>query len=990
MASRTVYTVSVLVLVILINRNQCDSDVRTEQLNSTVEIKAVDSVGTNVTRLSDIEPEKTLRNVEMQSTSNDTSNDNEVKLTTATEEYTTTETPIGTETMKADEIPKLQPHTLDNTKNNVDEIATIMDATESIVSTLAGLDNHVYKRIDEPNQDIYQSPGNNERMEFNSTLPPPTTTPAQQTIQASLKSPENAVDPQGQRSPKTDNTKPPPTDARTLTPKPESISVLSKSRTLKAWLEDSWIRSPAGILVPLRPSALNRALAVWNDLTEEGLDISDIVIVGYDSNGVNWRSRHSLQPSSAGSGARAVSEALSKLLLKYQDFNANSEDGTMRALASAAKLVPYDSALFVVTDRGPADLQRLPLALRALVQKRLKVYTIWTDPDTSSESIAEFHEMSNISRHTEGDVLPYSIQVMDMEDSGNMASVDENGWGPTNTLNSRHGRVNSQLEADQYETLLVRRGGGEALSLGVAVENGVSALRIFIEGAVEHAVLYPPNSGPQIDLYNTTSVSRFSKSSRTEGFNPRDVILVFPGQMMETDMLSVIPASPPASDGSMVGLWHLSIKCDSCDYRLRISARALLHFDIENEKPDMLKFRITGPVSSVRDSTLIDEYGTELAKLSYSYPPLSKEAENAAESLTTELLADVPLPNVKGSRVYAQIAGRDIKGEPFVRLAGPLAYQSRMGRSASLVFPDSRNDLELVEEANLKAHYAQLQYNDSNILPNNRAMSQVSNHRGSLLTSVQIGLSSKLYGSPGDNLQLHFEVTNYRERSVFFSFQATGEQRFLTGINPTSQTILSGQTQNVIVSLRIPLSAQPGARDLITFTANGIEEVSIPAYVYVTNPGQSIKDVWPPEVRHSFQGSCIGRMDDSCDQHVWSATVVAKDAVSGLLRLSSSPVGLSYDSNFVSGSRQEVVAVYRATCCAPRLAVTAVDALGNANTYVLDISNHITEAGIAAIVLGVFLFIALLVLTVALIYWCVRRRKESRELPYSTSSRNLS
>lgn len=45
----------------------------------------------------------------------------------------------------------------------------------------------------------------------------------------------------------------------------------------------------------------------------------------------------------------------------------------MRALASAAKLVPYDSALFVVTDKGAGDPQRLPLALRALVEKRLKV-----------------------------------------------------------------------------------------------------------------------------------------------------------------------------------------------------------------------------------------------------------------------------------------------------------------------------------------------------------------------------------------------------------------------------------------------------------------------------------------------------------------------------------------------------------------------------------------------------------------------------------------
>lgn len=60
---------------------------------------------------------------------------------------------------------------------------------------------------------------------------------------------------------------------------------------------------------------------------------------------------------------------------------------------------------------------------------------------------------------------------------------------------------------------------------------------------------------------------------------------------------------------------------------------------------------------------------------------------------------------------------------------------------------------------------------------------------------------------------------------------------------------------------------------------------------------------------------------------------------SGLLRLSSTPIGLVYDSNFSSGTREEVVATYRATCCAPRVLVTAVDSYGNVNSYVVDISS---------------------------------------------------
>jgi hypothetical protein len=66
-------------------------------------------------------------------------------------------------------------------------------------------------------------------------------------------------------------------------------------------------------------------------------------------------------------------------------------------------------------------------------------------------------------------------------------------------------------------------------------------------------------------------------------------------------------------------------------------------------------------------------------------------------------------------------------GEPFVRFAGPLIHLSevRTGRSAAIVFPDSRNDLELAEELNSRIYNEKLSYNDSNILPYNRAVSQV-------------------------------------------------------------------------------------------------------------------------------------------------------------------------------------------------------------------------------------------------------------------------
>ncbi|KOB65325.1 Uncharacterized protein OBRU01_21341, partial [Operophtera brumata] len=54
------------------------------------------------------------------------------------------------------------------------------------------------------------------------------------------------------------------------------MPAISRRSTLKSWLEDGWLRAPAGLLVPLRPIALNRALAVWNDLMHGGLNVQHL------------------------------------------------------------------------------------------------------------------------------------------------------------------------------------------------------------------------------------------------------------------------------------------------------------------------------------------------------------------------------------------------------------------------------------------------------------------------------------------------------------------------------------------------------------------------------------------------------------------------------------------------------------------------------------------------------------------------------------------
>ncbi|VVC90780.1 unnamed protein product [Leptidea sinapis] len=301
-----------------------------------------------------------------------------------------------------------------------------------------------------------------------------------------------------------------------------------------------------------------------------------------------------------------------------------SDDGTMKALASATKLVPYDSALFLMTDREPGDPQRLPLALRALVEKRLKVYTIWTNPNyPSKDSEQSLQDLRN-----------------DLDKSEQLAELQQ--WEPSQ-VQRRQAKMRSFSNEDDLDTILVRRGGGEAISLGVPVENGVSALKVIIEGL-------------QIDLYNASSVRSFSIAS--------------------------------------------SVRCDTCNYRLRIAAKSMLHFNVD-VGDDTLIMKVSGAIARIRDAAIIDEFGSDLAKLPFSYQPTA-DLEHDLMSPLANIETEVTVPSISTSSFYVKIIGRDIKGEPFIRVAGPILQEKevRMGRSANVVFPESPNDLERAEEIN--------------------------------------------------------------------------------------------------------------------------------------------------------------------------------------------------------------------------------------------------------------------------------------------------
>lgn len=121
----------------------------------------------------------------------------------------------------------------------------------------------------------------------------------------------------------------------------------------------------------------------------------------------------------------------------------------------------------------------------------------------------------------------------------------------------------------------------------------------------------------------------------------------------------------------------------------------------------------------------------------------------------------------------------------------------------------------------------------------------------------------------------------------------------------------------------------------------------------------------------------------SCGDRFWTLDITAQDWQSGVLRLQTTPAdGLFYRNYYTAGTTEPLKATYMASCCEPKVAITAYDAAGNQRSINIDVRDVVlTEAAIAAICLGAILLLLLIVLLVWCIIWCCRRRKVSLELP---------
>uniref|UniRef100_A0A1Y1N825 Uncharacterized protein n=1 Tax=Photinus pyralis TaxID=7054 RepID=A0A1Y1N825_PHOPY len=144
------------------------------------------------------------------------------------------------------------------------------------------------------------------------------------------------------------------------------------------------------------------------------------------------------------------------------------------------------------------------------------------------------------------------------------------------------------------------------------------------------------------------------------------------------------------------------------------------------------------------------------------------------------------------------------------------------------------------------------------------------------------------------------------------------------------------QTATVTVVTRAPSMVTADYRDLITFTAtsSGRKRIKKTAQMYVTN--SITADNEEPRLTYRYTSDCTNVLLGDCRDRTWTIEVTAQDVDSGLLQLTSIPKGLYFPNDYRTGTKEPVVAVYGASCCQPKIQITAVDLMNNRKTFTTD------------------------------------------------------
>ncbi|XP_077293086.1 uncharacterized protein LOC143916071 [Arctopsyche grandis] len=769
---------------------------------------------------------------------------------------------------------------------------------------------------------------------------------------------------------------------------------------LRAYLEDIYLRGPIAVVIDTSGDSLAMAKDAWSAMEQTGgmLNITDIVLIAYDNNGeIAWMSHHKASnPQQVDFEIKSFKKALSGLK------PSKGSGRPLQALLKASRLLPYDSAIFLFSNKQKgvekSDGEDRILA-RTLLSKRIKLYAVCGDDGCATRSSIR----GTVARASGGASVVLAAQQP--QHLRNLRALDV-------YYDASEENNDEEVTFDDQQTIMLRKGLTGLQTIALAIDSSIKTLTISITGNPERAILYTP-SDHNINLLEKASVSEFSEGSEILSLSPTAaarLVMILDNVEKISDPEKEVNGSQEENgtektrileSGPQNGVWRLTVKGSDtrtfdvqadAETTIQVSAKLFTQYTGLKTGEKNLKIAIGGTVKSVREAILVDPHGQKIAKLS-SYKYQDSEMENDATEIESLKAFDagisskiVPLPSdvPKDRSFYVQITGRNNNGDSFVRMSQELTVpyddntpvEEKLGKIV---------DGTEIESEGIGRGFSDIQSARSTDNSTNKDIArstEVTTADGLPLTTIQIGGATRLYGAPGAQMQIHYEITNNRDKAVFYRFGAKDEQYFLRTMNPQSQWISGKQTLNVVVTIGITSSADNNIRDAIKFTASGVEQTSIYAYIYVVSDRRVENDGKKPTLKYSYRGDCMGYLDSSsCSKKTWGLDITARDSDSGLLRIASSPGGIVYQSGFYAGGREEVSAKYTSSCCASKVQLSAVDLNGNVMNYDIDVSQYFTPAMIAAIVLGVLLLIALIVVAILVIRWIVKRKRDSRELP---------
>ncbi|XP_026476284.1 uncharacterized protein LOC113381830, partial [Ctenocephalides felis] len=188
------------------------------------------------------------------------------------------------------------------------------------------------------------------------------------------------------------------------------------------------------------------------------------------------------------------------------NFDESAGGAVFYGILRAAQLVPYDSAIFLCTDRSPGDPDLAQLAATTLIRKRIRLYALWFGSTSAPSNIDD--QLYESDSHGSSEAL---LEEAAQRSGGEWIIV--RGEPAVSAQVSSEDLLAADQPDDHIATLAVRKHlhGQQAVSLNV--DNSISSLHVEIMGTVSEAKLRTPN-GKAIDLLNATAVAMFSDESR--------------------------------------------------------------------------------------------------------------------------------------------------------------------------------------------------------------------------------------------------------------------------------------------------------------------------------------------------------------------------------------------------------------------------------------------------------------------------------------------